>query len=99
MNHKPCQFSSKKEKKGKKKKNPHLSQERDLKKVPPCPYKGNSSQKEVSTVNVMCFTARSSMALRVDIIAFSEVEKQEGCVRGHAAVFLPPASLTAHNSQ
>ncbi len=68
----------------------HPSQECDLKNVPPCPYKRNSSQKEVSTVNVMCFTACLSMAQWVDIIAFCEVEKTGGLWGDMLRYFCPP---------
>ncbi len=77
--------------------NTHPSQECDLKNVPPCPYKRNSSQKEVSTVNVMCFTACLSMAQWVDIIAFCEVEKQEGC-EGTCCGISAPLHLWQHTT-
>lgn len=77
--------------------NTHPSQECDLKNAPPCPYKWNSSQKEISTVNVMCFTACLSMAQWVDIIAFSKVEKQEGC-EGTCCCISAPLHLWQHRT-
>lgn len=60
--------------------------------------KGIKSQKEVSTVNVMCFTACSSMAQRVDIIAFSEVEKQEGYEETRRSISAPCISDSTQQS-
>ncbi len=77
--------------------NTRPSQECDLENAPPCPYKWNSSQKEIRTVNVMCFTTCLSMAQWVDIIAFSKVEKQEGC-EGTCCGISAPLHLWQHTT-